>query len=485
LIPVSLFDTISHWRGQQMPIREIARRLGIDVKTVRRNLRKQAGGATAPSRSAPASKLEPYHQRVAELFEAGRTAWSIYAELAEDQGFPSSYEIVKRYVRALRKQHPKVYERLEHPAGAEIQVDFGELARVEIDGRMVRTWALVGIWPHSRYRFSVVVTDQTVPAFLAAIQDGLRACESIPERLTLDNLSSGVVRDQLCLRAYQRDFAAFCAHYGMMPNAVRPRTPTDKGMVENGVKALKTGLKGRSFSSLDALRDAVAARTNALNERIHSVTQRRPVDIFTNERRGKMPEVYPIAMWAEAKVRRDCHVQAQYNYYSVPHVFVGKTVVLRMDAEYISIFNDFQEIAQHRRACGRGVTTTDRSHYPEAKRATWEERRAERLLRIRAVGPGVAAFWHGIHASREYVHSDHVQALLRLIDAGNHAELDRACARAAHFGNFSIPALKRIIDGRLFELPFDDLPVSLPPMPASTIALARPLEAYAELIGAR
>jgi hypothetical protein len=166
-------------------------------------------------------------------------------------------------------------------------------------------------------------------------------------------------------------------------------------------------------------------------------------------------------------------------------MFVGKTVVIRMDAEYISVFDDFREVARHRRGNGRGVTTTDRSHYPEAKRATWEERRAERLLRIRAVGPGVAAFWHGLHASREYVHSDHVQALLRLIEAGNHADLDRACARAAHFGNFSIPALKRIIERRFFELPFDDLQVTLSPMPASTIALVRPLEAYAELVGAR
>lgn len=485
MIPVSLFDTISHWHGQQMPIRQIARRLDVDVKTVRRHLRKQAAGATAPARSAPISKLAPYHQRVAELAEAGRTAWSIHTELAEDPEFPCSYELVKRHVREIRNQHPKVYERLEHPAGAEVQIDFGELARVGIDGRMVRTWALVGIWPHSRYRFSFVVTDQTVPAFLTAIQDGIRACESIPEQLTLDNLSSGVVRDQFHMRAYQRDFAAFCAHYGMMPNAVRPRTPTDKGSVENGVKALKNGLCGRSFASLEALRIAVAVRTAALNERVHSVTQRRPIDLFLNERRGQMPEVYPIALWVEAKVRRDCHVQAQYNYYSVPHRFVGKTITIRIDAEYISIFDDFVEIARHRRANGRGVTTTDRSHYPKEKRATWQERQAERLLRIRAIGPGVAAFWHGLHASRDHVHSDQVRGLLRLIDAGNHTDLDRACARAAHFGNFSIPALERIIEKRLFELPLDDLLGAPSPTPASTIALVRPLEAYAEIIGAR
>ncbi len=132
------------------------------------------------------------------------------------------------------------------------------------------------------------------------------------------------------------------------------------------------------------------------------------------------------------------------------------------------------------------MTSTDRAHYPEAKRATCEERRAERLLHIRATGPGVAAFWHGLHRSREHVHSDQVQALLRLIEAGNHAELDRACARAAHFGNFSISALKRILERRLFELPLDELSASPErPIQPSTIAFARPLEVYAQLIGAR
>lgn len=485
VIPVSLYDTISHWHGQQMPTREIARRLNIDVKTVRRNLSKLAAGIRTPTRLTPPSKLTPYHKRIVELSEAGRTAWSIYSELAADPTFECSYEIVKRYVRSVRKRHPKVYERLEHLAGAEVQIDFGELARIEVDGRLVRTWALVGVWAHSRYRFSVVVLDQTVPTFLAAIQEGLRSCGSIPERLSLDNLSSGVVRDHLKMRAYQHDFAAFCAHYGMIPNAVRPRTPTDKGMVENAVKTLKSGLRGRSFASLDDLRNGVSTQTRITNERIHSVTHRRPLDLFVAEQRVSLPDPYPIASWSESKVRSDCHIQALYNYYSVPYTLVGKTVVVRMDGEWISIFDDFKEIARHRRATGRGVTTTDRLHYPEHKRATTEERREQRLLRIRSVGPGAAAFWHGMQTSHEYVHSDQVRALLRLIDDGNHADLDRACARATHFGNFSIAALRRIIEKRLFDLPLDDLCPSTSPILASTLAVARPLEAYAQLIGAR
>ena len=47
MISVTFFDSIRHWHDQGMSRREIARRLNVDVKTVRRQLRKMAAGATA------------------------------------------------------------------------------------------------------------------------------------------------------------------------------------------------------------------------------------------------------------------------------------------------------------------------------------------------------------------------------------------------------------------------------------------------------
>ena len=64
VISVTLFDSIRHWHDQGMSRREIARRLNVDVKTVRRQLHKIAAGATAPQRSSPGSKLDPYRERI-------------------------------------------------------------------------------------------------------------------------------------------------------------------------------------------------------------------------------------------------------------------------------------------------------------------------------------------------------------------------------------------------------------------------------------
>ena len=135
-----------------------------------------------------------------------------------------------------------------------------------------------------------MVLDQTVPTFLTCVQNGVRASGAIPERFSIDNLASGVLREHFQERAYQREFAALCAHYGMMPNAVRPRTPTDKGAVENGVGALKKFLRGRIFESLEDLRAAVAAWACTSNDRPNSTTHRKPNDLIAAERRGELPD---------------------------------------------------------------------------------------------------------------------------------------------------------------------------------------------------
>jgi hypothetical protein len=71
---------------------------------------------------------------------------------------------------------------------------------------------------------------------------------------------------------------------------------------------------------------------------------------------------------------------------------------------------------------------------------------------------------------------------MKLVEANDRGVLDRACTRAAHFGNFSLDALRTIVEKRLYELPLDDLSTA-PTSAAPAIAIVRPLSAYTELFG--
>lgn len=164
-----------------------------------------------------------------------------------------------------------------------------------------------------------------------------------------------------------------------------------------------------------------------------------------------LPDPFPIAAWSEHRVRTDCHVQVRANFYLVPHTLVGKRVVIRMDSTTITAYDNFNVVARHERRIGRGKTVTDRMHYPEHKRKGSHEIHRERVDRIRSVGPGAAAFYAGLLTSSEYVHSDSYRALLCVIETTPATDVNRACARAAHFGNFSMNALRRIIEQRLYE----------------------------------
>jgi transposase len=458
VISVPLYQTIQEWHEAGVEKREIARRPQLDIKTVRRQIRRIEAGAVAPARTSPGSKLDPYAERIAELAASGWTAWSIHVALREDPNYTASYELVKKRVASLRRRDPRVYERLEHLPGAEMQADFGELVRVHHQGHLVRVWAYVAVWPHSRYRYAEVVLDQSVPTFLAAMQNGIFAAQAIPQRISIDNLAAAVLREHFHERGYQREFSAFCKHFGALPNAVRPRTPTDKGAVENGVGVLKRALRGRAFGSLEDLQRTVTTINGAL------------------------PERFPVAAWSEHRVRTDCHVQVRSNFYSVPYTLVGKVVVVRVDSSTITVYGDFAIVARHQRWLGRGKTITDRSHYPEHKRKASQEIHRERVDRIRGVGAGAAAFYVGLLHSRDHVHSDSYRALLKLIESTPAADLDRACARAAHFGNFSLDALRRIIDQRLFARPLDDLSIAVTPT-STQLSAVRRLEAYTELFG--
>jgi hypothetical protein len=175
-------------------------------------------------------------------------------------------------------------------------------------------------------------------------------------------------------------------------------------------------------------------------------------------------------------------VQVRSNFYSVPHKLVGRVVVVRVDADTITVYDDFAVVARHERRIGRGETVTDRQHYPEHKRKSSQEVHRERAERIRSVGTGTAAFYAGLLASRDHVHSDSYRALVKIIESTPGVDLDRACARAAHFGNFTINALRQIIDQRLFERPLDDLSIIVPTGSRELVGVRR-LEAYTEIVG--
>jgi len=485
---MSTFLSIKALFEEGVPKREIARRLDIDVRTVRKHQRRIKQGASSPDRCAGTGKLDAFRAGIEELVGRGMSAVQIYQELAAaDRGFDASYATVRRLVKQLRDTSPEVYCRMRYAPGEEAQVDFGYVGRIKRDGTLRKTWLFVVTLCWSRYAYYELVTDQTVPTFLGALRRAFEFFGGAAQRLKPDNLKAAVLIDRLGQRHYQTDFFDFCRHYNTLPDAARPYTPTDKGRCERDIGYAKGNcFRGRAFEDFDkAQAYLVRWRDEVANVRVHGTTQRRPVDLFAEEQAHLKPlpsEPYVICRFGKHKVRKDCHIAIDQNHYSVPYVHVGQDVLVRIGEEQITVYADDAVVATHPRSRDRGRTITDLDHYPKHKRIATQEVRRQRALLIRAAGGHAASYLGRLKESR-FVKADQLARLARLVAEYGNEALDRACQRALHYDALETGAvtIERILERGLQDQP---LPDTTPPKPSAN-DFARPLTEYEALLDRR
>jgi transposase len=133
------------------------------------------------------SAVVPYHDVVVELRQQGTEMVAIHQRLQE-RGFDGSYSAVRRYVQKLEGSLPEITVRVETPAGAEAQVDFGYAGRMrDGTGRMRKAWAFVMTLSYSRHQYVEFVWDQTVPTWLTCHRKAFAYFGGVPERLVIDN----------------------------------------------------------------------------------------------------------------------------------------------------------------------------------------------------------------------------------------------------------------------------------------------------------
>jgi hypothetical protein len=140
---MSTFLSIQALLEEGVPKRAIARRLGVDVRTVRKHERRIEQGASGPERAAGPAKLDDFRARIEELVRRGMTAVQIYQELVAVAGFDASYATVRRLVKKLKHTAPEVFCRMRYLPGEEAQVDFGSVGRLERDGKRRQAWLFV------------------------------------------------------------------------------------------------------------------------------------------------------------------------------------------------------------------------------------------------------------------------------------------------------------------------------------------------------
>lgn len=382
MLDVEQILEIKQMRVQGVPIRRIAKQLGMSRNAVRRYLRGATPGEyrlETPRRRLVRERIDA---RVHELLKTEQdkttpkkqrlSATRIHRILI-GEGKLASERTVREAVAAVRLdlrdplQH--AFLPLQYDPGVDGQVDFMEAMVDDVhDGRVACNVLIVRLC-YSRRRFRYAAPNQTREALFEGLMRAFEFFGGVPWCLWFDNLPPAIKkvlkgRD----REMQEKFASFAAHYGFKPEFCAPGKGNEKGGVERDVRTTQQevfapipSVDGRA--GVQAELDAMAARE--LEHTVRGCTQ--PIgELFAHERDKLLPlppTRFDAATTRTTRVTSSSWVQLGTNFYSVPVRLVGRQVTVKTLAEEIVVLEAGVEVARHRRSYGQGKMVLALEHY--------------------------------------------------------------------------------------------------------------------------
>jgi transposase len=174
-------------------------------------------------------------------------------------------------------------------------------------------------------------------------------------------------------------------------------------------------------------------------------------------------ERYELAAFKPVKVNIDYHVEApDRRYYSVPYIYVGEVLELRITAKTIEVFRRGRRVASHVRLYGRQRFSTDPAHMPESHRRHAEWTPSRIISWAEKTGPSTAKLANEIMASRPHPEQG-FRSCLGIVRLGGRFGTDRleaACARALSVRAFSYRSVESILKTGLDQKPLPVEPVT-------------------------
>ena len=297
-------------------------------------------------------------------------------ELLVRDGTDVSYSTLRRYARdefGWRERAPTV--RVDDPPpGEEVQVDFGQMGYVRTaDGHRRKLWVLIVTLTMSRYQFVWPTFLQTLDALCEGLDAAWDFFGGVVARVVVDNMTAAITRADALDPGVNPSFAEYAQARGVFVDPARVRRPRDKARVENQVAFVRERwFEGESFDDdLDVLRGSAASWCrDVAGMRVHGTTRQVPRLVFEQSELPLLkpvPEMpFDVPRWTEAKVHPDHHVQVARALYSVPTLYVGKMLRVRVDKRSVRLYWHNDLVKSHLRG-EPGKRSTDTADYPVGK----------------------------------------------------------------------------------------------------------------------
>jgi transposase len=362
--------------------KEIKRRTGISLKTIRKYLRKLA--ACDPDSDAPRSDkelaalvydndrapvgedkkaflLQHFAYAKKELPKTGVTRQLLWLEYREQQPAGYSYghycELLTHY---LQQQDPAFH--WEYTPGEFIQADFAGKKLFYVDpstGEAISCDVFVAVLPASGYTFCYAVKSQRTEDFLRCINELLKYVGGVSRTILCDNMATAVKKAD----RYEPVFTELCnhlsQHYHTTFSATRAASPRDKGMVEKVVNIVYTHIyapmRHQPATSLEALNSRIRQLLDQLNTKPYKGAAQSRHDLFIRLEQHLLkplpPQPFYLKKCKRVTVQRNYAIRLPDNrhYYTVPYEYVGKPVLVYYNSQTVEVYHQYELIAFHAR----------------------------------------------------------------------------------------------------------------------------------------
>lgn len=471
-------EVLRQWMARERSKR-IARRLGLDPKTVRRYVRvaercglaagmeadalsedKLAeiagalGGTPGRSHGTTWEQCEQHREWIAEKLGGGVKLSKIRRLLARD-GIELAQATLYRFAVSelgFGRGAPTMPVADGVP-GEELYVDTGWMRVVVPDERgrrrRVRAWIFTpGV---SRYRFVYPCFGETTQSAIEACEAAWRFYGGVFRVLIPDNTKAIVQAADPLQPRLVAAFLEYAQARGFVVDPARVRKPTDKARVERSVPYVRDDcFGGETITTIEQAhaRALVWCREEA-GMRRHSRTRRLPREHFETVEKPALlaaPTMpYDIPIHCEPKVARDQHAQVARALYSLPRRYVGKTLHARADRTTVRFYDGTELVKTHLRM-PPGGRSTDREDFP-AERSAYALRDVVYLEReARRHGEAIGAYARSLLAvPLPWTRMRRVYALLHLVKRYGAERVEEACRAALAVDLIDVTRLKRVL----------------------------------------
>ena len=383
-------------RAEQMPVKAIARAMGISRNTVRAAI--ASDRPPKYERKPAGSVVDAAEPRIRELLKAYPAMPATV--IAERIGWDRSIRVLRDRVAELRPVYlpPDPASRTAYEPGEIAQCDLWFPPVMVPAGcgqvrKPTQLPVLTMVTGYARWLTGLLIPTRSASDLFAGWWQLISGLGAVPRVLVWDG--EGAIGRW---RAGRPELTASCQAFrgtlGAKVVVCKPADPEAKGLVERAHDYLERSfLPGRSFSGPADFNAQLTAWLTVGSTRPRRALGCAPADRIAADKAAmlSLPPVAPATGWRLlTRLARDHYVRLDSNDYSVHPAVIGRRVEVIADLDRVRVFRDGRVVADHERSWAWHQSFTDPAHRAaaaalRAQRVAVLRRPAEPQVQIRAL----------------------------------------------------------------------------------------------------